>query len=316
MALNFHYEIRRMGRRFITAILVLPLLLCPVIGYGAELIKEDIEVPLDIRAPGSDLANFPNSAFTLPKGGFYLEMAPLAYASRSSTLASQYNFEYLIRYGLFDWWELRLYSQGFSVQGNPQPARGFSPITFDTKIHFWDELEDYYLPAAGLEVMLQTTWLGGSAFNSGTEPSFSLNFDQGLPWWDLQLEYNVGAARFEDPQDISKSLWDVTFAWAIQKEVIKDVSVFINGYYNGANLPRIGRLSDTWVTTCPSATSCQPGEIVSQTSQLGGNDKQSAIGAGGIWTLNDKVSLFANFAGGLTRPTPSFISFVGFAWTP
>ena len=148
--------------------------------FAHEDIKEDIEQPLDIRAPGSDLANFPNSAFTLPRGGFYLETTPVSYASASSTLASQYNWEYLLRYGLVDWLELRLYSQGFSVQGPPNSAVGFSPLTFDTKIHFWDEWEDYHLPAAGLEVMVQNQLLGSSAFNASTEPSFSLNFDQEL----------------------------------------------------------------------------------------------------------------------------------------
>ncbi len=280
-----------------------------------EMVKEEIQKPLDIRAPGSDLANFPNSAFTLPEGGFYLESSPVSYSTRSSTLAAQYNFEYLLRYGLFDWMELRLYSQGFSVQGNPQPAVGFSPLTFDTKIHFWNELEDYHLPAAALEVMLQTSLLGSPTFDSGTEPSFSLNFDQGLPW-GFEIEYNVGAARFEDPQDISKSLWDITFAWAIQKEVLEDVALFLNGYYNAANLPRIGRLSDTWVTVCPGPTACQPEDMVNQKATSGGSASQHAIGAGGTWTLNDHVTLFANFAGGLTAPTPSFISFVGFAWTP
>lgn len=279
-----------------------------------ELTKEEIRKPLDIRAPGSDLANFPNSAFTLPAGGIYLELSPMSYATRSQTLAAQYNFEYLLRYGLFDWMELRLYSQGLSVQGNPQPATGFSPLTFDTKIHFWDEIEDH-LPAAGLEVMLQTTLAGSSAFNAGTEPSFSLNFDQALPW-GLAIEYNIGAARFEDPDDISRSLWDVTFAWAIQKEVYEDVAVFVNGYYNAANLPRIGRLSDTWVTACPTPASCRAEEQVNQTTALGGDNSQTVIGAGGTWTLNDKLVVFANLAGGLTAPSPSFISFVGLAWTP
>jgi hypothetical protein len=149
-----------------------------------EDVKEDIEQPLDIRAPGSDLANFPNSAFTLPRGGFYLESTPVAYAASSSTLSAQYNWEYLVRYGLVDWLELRLYSQGFSVQGSPNSAVGFSPLTFDTKIHFWDEWEEYHLPAAGLEAMVQTQLLGSSAFNAGTEPSFSLKFDQELPRWN------------------------------------------------------------------------------------------------------------------------------------
>ena len=283
--------------------------------FAHEDIKEDIEQPLDIRAPGSDLANFPNSAFTLPRGGFYLETTPVSYASASSTLASQYNWEYLLRYGLVDWLELRLYSQGFSVQGSPNSAVGFSPLTFDTKIHFWDEWEDYHLPAAGLEVMVQTQLLGSSAFNAGTEPSFSLNFDQELPW-DLQVEYNLGAARFEDPNDISQSVWDVTFAWAIQKDIIKDVAVFVNGYYNAANLPRIGRLSDGWVTSCPTPRRCRSEEMIQQTTPLGGNDRQNAVGMGAIWTLNDKISVFTNLAAGTTAPTPSFTGFLGFAWTP
>ncbi len=293
------------------------LIFAPAInGFCEEVTKEEITQPLDIRAPGSDLANFPNSAFTLPQGGFYLETVPMAYASSSSTLAAQYNWEYLLRYGLFDWLELRLYSQGLSVQGNPQPATGFSPLTFDTKIHFWDENQDYYLPAAGLEVLVQTNVLGSTAFNSGVEPSFSLNFDQMLPWWDLQIEYNLGAARFEDPQNTSNSVWDFTFAWAIQKELVKDFSVFLNGYYNAANLPRIGRVSDKQVSLCPTASTCRPEKLISQTTLLGGNDRQNALGVGSIWTISDNLSLFANFAGGLTRPTPSFISFVGFAWTP
>lgn len=282
----------------------------------AEVTKEEISKPLDIRAPGSDLANFPNSAFTLPQGGFYLETAPLAYSSKSSTLAAQYNWEYLFRYGLFDWLELRLYSQGLSEQGNPQSATGFSPLTFDTKIHFWNEIEEYYLPAAGLEILVQTNILGSPAFNTGTEPSFSLNFDQMLPWWELQLEYNLGAARFEDPQNTSDKIWDFTFAWAIQKELVKDLSIFINGYYNAANLPRIGRVSDIQVRVCPTPTTCRPEEILSQTSALGGNNNQSAIGFGSVLTLNNNLSVFTNLAGGLTQPTPSFISFVGFAWTP
>lgn len=271
---------------------------------------------LDIRTPGSDLANFPNSAFTLPQGGFYLEMTPLSYSARSKTLAPQYNAEYLLRYGLLDWLELRLYSQGFSVQGNPQPSTGFSPITFDTKIHLWNEIEAYHLPAAGLEVLLQTNMLGSAAFQSGLEPSFSFNFDQVLPWWDLQVEYNLGAARFEDPQDISQSIWDLSFSWAVQKELVTDLSIFLNGYYNAANLPRLGRVSDAWVTVCPTATTCQPEQMVRQSTTLGGSNTQQALGAGGIWTPNDNLSLFANLAAGLTAPTPAFIGFLGFAWTP
>lgn len=283
--------------------------------YASEDTKEERKAPLDIRSPGSDLANFPNSAFTLPQGGFYLESTPVAYTTTSSTLASQYNFEYLLRYGLFDWIELRLYSQGFSVQGDPQPATGFSPLTFDTKLHLWDEFEDYFLPAAGLEVMVQTNLLGSSAFQSGTEPAFNMNFDQGLPW-DFQIEYNLGAARFENPNNTRQSIWDFTFSWAIQREVAEDVDVFVNGYYNAANLPRVGRVSEKTVTVCPKTGSCRPEEIIQQTRSLGGDDNQHAIGVGGIWTVNDNISLFTNLAAGTTAPTPGFTGFLGFAWTP
>mgnify|MGYP006284698569 CR=1 FL=1 len=278
--------------------------------------EEDDSQPLDIRTPGGDLANFPNSAYTLPQGGFYLEASPLTYTASSTTQAQQFNAEYLLRYGLFDCWEIRLYSQGFSMQGAPNSAVGFSPLTFDTKVHLWNEVEDWYLPAAGLEVLVQTDLLGSSAFNSGVEPSFSINFDQSL-FWDLELEYNIGAARFEDSQDTSKRVWQPTFAWALQRDVVEDFAVFINGYYNAANLPRVGRTSDKQVRVCPVANRpCRVEEFVYQTTTLGGNQSQHAIGAGAIWTLSDKTSLFVNLATGVNNFTPSIISFCGFAWTP
>lgn len=288
------------------------LLIHPLAVSSFEDIKENIQIPLDIRAPGSDLANFPDSAFTLPQGGFYLESSPLSYNSKSRTLAPAYNWEYLLRYGLLDWVELRLYSQGFTVQGQPNPAVGFSPLTFDAKIHFWDEWEDYYLPAAALEVTLETDLLGSPAFNVGTDPSFSLNFDQGLPW-DLDIEYNLGAARFQNPQDLNHKVWDVTFAWAIQKEVMQDVAVFLNGYYNAANLPRIRKTS--YISNpCPLSAGCSAGD----TAKLYGigREAEHAIGVGALWTLNDKVSLFTNLAAGVTSSTPGFIGYMGFAWTP
>ena len=271
---------------------------------------------LDIRDPGSDLANFPNSAFTLPQGGFYLETAPASYTGSSSTLSAQYNWEYLLRYGLTDQIEARLYTQGFTVQESPNAAVGFTPLTFDTKIHLWDTMEDYYFPAAGLEIMLQTNLLGSPAFNAGLEPSFSFNFDQDLPY-GIQVEYNLGAARFENPEDISKSVWDFTFSWAFQKEIVEDISLFLNGYTNAANLPRIGRLSDKSISTCPIVSRvCRADEIIKKTSALGGNDSQHMIGVGGLWTLDDHMTLFTNLAGGITQKTPDFMVYTGFAWMP
>jgi len=70
---------------------------------------------LDIRFPGSDLANYPNSAFTLPQGGFYVEVAP----EYSTDNSGSYSAGYLLRYGLLDRLELRLMSSGVQEQGGP-----------------------------------------------------------------------------------------------------------------------------------------------------------------------------------------------------
>lgn len=279
--------------------------------------EEDSEKKsLDIRDPGSDLANFPNSAFTLPQGGFYLETTPASFTGSSSTLSAQYNWEYLLRYGLTDQIEARIYTQGFSVQENPHAAVGFTPLTFDTKIHLWDASDENFLPAAGLEIMLQTDLLGSPAFNGGLEPSFSFNFDKDLPY-GLQLEYNIGAARFENPENVAKSIWDVTIAWALQKEIVEDLSLFVNGYTNAANLPRQARQSDKTVPSCPIVSrACRVDELIMKTTSLGGNDDQHMLGLGALWTLNDHMTLFTNFAGGITQKTPSMMGYVGFAWMP
>lgn len=266
---------------------------------------------LDIRTPGADLANFPNSAYTLPKGGFYLETAPYSMVGTSSNASWQFNAEYLLRYGLMNNWEIRLYSQGLSLQGKPDSALGFSPLTFDTKIHFWDEQTDWYLPAAGLEMLLQTNLLGSPEFSSGLEPSFSFNFDQNI-FWDLALEYNVGAARFQNPDDISEQVWDVTLQWAVQHDITEDVALFINGYHNGASLPRFTRFAEK--TTCSSS---DPLTGICQVTGLAGNSyTQHVIGWGGIWTPNDNLSVFANLAAGLTSNSPQYVTYAGFAWTP
>lgn len=280
-------------------------------GVDEKIDQSEADQLLDIRTPGADLANFPNSAYTLPKGGFYLETAPYSMSGASSNAAWQYNAEYLLRYGLMDNWEIRLYSQGISVQGKPEPAVGFSPLTFDTKIHFWNEVPSWYFPAAGLEMLLQTNLLGSPEFNGGLEPSFSFNFDQSL-FWDLALEYNVGAARFQSPDDITEEVWDVTIQWALQKDITEEIALFVNAYHNGASLPRFTRYAEK--TSCsvtdPNTGNCQV------TGLAGTTYTQHVLGWGGIWTPNDNVSLFANLAAGITGNSPQYVTYAGFAWTP
>ncbi len=57
---------------------------------------------VDIRDPDPDTANFPNGAYTLPKGRIYIETSPASFYGGSKVNPPQYNWEYLFRYGLTD----------------------------------------------------------------------------------------------------------------------------------------------------------------------------------------------------------------------
>lgn len=287
-----------------------------------KLVADDSKDKLDIRTPGSELANYPNSAFTLPQRGFYLEMSPLNYTADTKSSPPMFTSEYILRYGLLDRLELRIFNGGLQKQGGSNPAFGFGPLTFDAKIHLWDEWEKYYIPAVAFEAALQTTWLASSAFNSGTEPNFSFNFDQTLPW-SIGFEYNIGASRFQDPSDVSREYWDVTFQWAIQHDIVEDLAVFINGWYNGGTLPRtlkkirktervckFDRKTDK-LEDCVKNGSRIVEQVVGGSSQVA-----NVVGAGLIWTLNDHIALYCNTGAGTNASSPAFQVYSGFAWTP
>lgn len=242
----------------------------------------------DIGNPGPDLANFPNSAFTLPAGRAYVEFAPFSYYGTSRTTPAQYNTEFLLRYGVTDDIELRLFGNGVAWQGGSNASWGFSPIAFDTKINIWLEKPDYFLPALGIEAYIQTQWLGSAPFDSGTQPSISFNFDQSLPF-DIDLEYNLGATRTQ--QTPGRNEWEFVFQWALQRDLFdKDFAAFIHGYYNAMTLPRLPN----------------PEAVV-------GNIAQSAVGAGLIWTVNNRLALWTQTSAGTTKDSPSLLSTFGLA---
>lgn len=245
----------------------------------------------DVANPGADLANFPNSAFTLPQGRAYVEMSPLTYYGPGLGQPAQFNTEFLLRYGLTDDIEARVFGNGVSWQGGEKSTTGFSPIAFDTKIHLMNEREDWHLPAIGFEAYLQTTWLGNEAFSQGTTPGFFLNLDQSLPF-EIDFEYNLGAA--EQPDGSGKNVWQFSFQWAFQRDLFnQDLAVFIHGFVNSMTLPRL-----------PGQTplAAQPGSSM-----------QNAVGGGVIYTPNNRVSLWVQSAGGTTADSPSVISNMGFA---
>lgn len=246
----------------------------------------------NISNPGADLANFPNSAFTLPQGRAYIETSPLTYYGQSTGQPAQFNAEFLLRYGVTDNIEARIFGNGLSWQGGRHPDTGFSPIAFDTKIHLLDENEEWSLPAVGFEGYIQTTFLGNNPFLQGTTPGFTLNFDQSLPF-DIDFEYNFGAVQQYQSTTGQKS-WQFSFQWAFQRDLLdKYVAVFIHGFYNAMTLPRL-----------PDSGGQPVGNYV---------PNQNAVGLGMIWTPNNRVSLWAQSALGTIQYSPANLSNIGFA---
>jgi hypothetical protein len=246
----------------------------------------------NIADPGPDLANFPNSAFTLPQGRAYVEISPFTYYGTAQSSPAQYNAGFLLRYGATDDIELRLLGNGVSWVGGSDSTWGFSPIAFDTKIQLWKEKPDYFLPAAGFEAYIQTQWLGSAAFNGGTQPSFTFNFDQSLPF-DIGFEYNFGVTRVRDAANHND--WQFSFQWGLQRYLFnKDFAVFVHGFYNAMTLPRLANAQAVFGT--------RSNKFI-----------QNAVGAGFVWTVSPRWSVFGQVSGGTTQLTPSLISLLGFA---
>ncbi len=248
---------------------------------------------IDIRDPDPDLANFPNGAYTIPKGRLYIENSPVGFygASHNGFQPRTYQWEYLIRYGLTDNLELRIFSNGLTHQSSQtgQPATtGLSPLAFDFKVNFWEENTRYHLPAMGVEMYIQTDF-GSTAFNNGTQPSLNLLFDQSLPL-DISFEYNFGITGVQNNE--KEIAYQFSYQWSLQRQVVTDFDVFVHGFYNAAALPRLIQFQNVQNTNIPSVT---------------------AIGVGAIWTINNRIAVFGSCNFGLTSAAPSTFGLMGFA---
>jgi hypothetical protein len=257
---------------------------------------------VDIRDPDPDTANFPNGAYTLPKGRLYIESSPVGLYGASKTTPRIYQWEFLIRYGLTDNLEFRIFSNGLTAQAaqGRQPATtGFSPLAFDFKANFWEENTKYHIPAVGLEVYLQTTF-GSPAFNAGTQPSMNLLFDQSLPL-GINFEYNLGITGVENGLGLTKYQFD--FQWSFQRQVVKDFDVFFQGFYNESSLPRLIQFRHR--RNLRRMFRNLPEEATIPTALV--------MGAGAIWTVNDRLAIFGSYNFGLTSGSPRTIALMGFA---
>jgi hypothetical protein len=238
---------------------------------------------LNIRAPDPDTANFPNSAYTIPQGRVYVESSPVTFYGPSPQSGRVYNWEFLLRYGLTDWLELRLFSNGYSSIYTKTKTTGFSPLAFDMKIHLWDENKDSWIPGAGLEVYIETQ-MGSRVFNQGTQPSLNILFDHSLPL-GFQFEWNAGLTGNVDAK--GAIFYELALAWALQHGVTDNFAVFTHGYLNNPSLPRFGQ------------------------SAIRGLGDNIVVGAGAIWTPTDRFAIFGSFNFGVTTFAPDTIALLG-----
>ncbi len=253
---------------------------------------------IDIRDPDPDTANFPNGAYTLPKGRLYIENSPLGLYGASKNTPRIYQWEYLLRYGLTDNLEFRIFSNGFTAQAamaKQKATTGYSPLAFDFKANFWEENTKYHIPAMGVEIYLQTTF-GSPAFNAGTQPSMNLLFDQSLPL-GVGFEYNFGIAGVQNGLGLTR--YQFNFAWSFQREVVKDFDIFVHGFYNESGLPRLIQFQQAKNFASLESRALIPAANV--------------VGIGAIWTINDRVAVFGSYNFGTTPGSPRTIALTGFA---
>lgn len=271
----------------------------PVFGIrAAEPGKEPVAWP-DLKTPGPDMGDYPNSAFTLPKGRCQIEVSPVTLANADRHNPASYNAPFLLRYGLTDDVEFRVFGNGITRDGGRHPFTGLSPLALDIKVHLWDDRKEWLIPAVSLEVFVQTVW-GSQEFNGGWQPSLNLNFDLPITR-KLNLEWTVGFAGVQDAVDVvtgerfiprhhridlftqraNLNVNQPTFQWALEYEVTEKLGLFIHGFRNGAVL-----------------------------FQQGAGDM---IGAGMMWTVAPRLLVFGSLNTGLTPNLPSINGQLGFA---
>ncbi len=255
----------------------------------------------DISKPGADFGDYPNSAYTLPKGRAYLEVAPINYLGKDRHNSASNSYNYLFRYGITDDVEFRITGSGLTTVFDPGAAVvGFAPLILDTKIHLWDDQIDKLIPAMSFEAFLQTN-LASPSFQSGFQPSINLNMD--FPFTEkTNVEMTFGYSGVQDAvaviggerfvprlghkiPTLSKTNLNVnqfSFQWALEQQVTEKFQVFLQGYYNG--------------------------DVFRQSAE------GRVIGVGYFYQFNKRATFFNSYNGGLDPSTPNFSSQVGFAF--
>jgi hypothetical protein len=255
----------------------------------------------DLSMPGPDMGDFPNSAYTLPKGKAQIEFSPATLLTRDAQNPAAYIAPYLLRYGVTDNVEFRIFGNGVTGVGGDHALTGFSPPALDLKVHLWNDRRELWIPAASLEVYLSSTW-GTPAFTGRWEPSLNMNFD--LPVTKkLNVEWTVGYSGISEAvniktgeifiprfhylvpgvhREVNLNFNQLSVQWAFEYQVTDRFSCFIDGFHNGALLLNVGS-----------------GEM---------------IGEGVFYQFTDRLLGFGSVNEGLSRNLPSVAGQVGFAY--
>jgi hypothetical protein len=93
---------------------------------------------------------------------------------------------------------------------------------------------------------------------------------------------------------LGQIVYQLSYQWAFQREVVKDFDVFVHGFYNAAALPRFLQFKNA--------------ESVAQIPNV------TVVGVGAIKTVNDRLAIFGSYNFGVTPASPKTIALLGFAW--
>ena len=236
-----------------------------------------------IRAPGPELATFPENVNTLMAGEGYFEVSAFGYTGSSTSASGQYNTPFLLEYGV-------TYDNGFTWNETNKSYRGFEPPTFGALIHLMDEKPEYCLPAIAFEPLMTTDLLGNNNTSGGVQPNLVLTFVNTLPE-DIEFNYTLGT--FRKRNDLNQNIWEFQFEWALQRSFfMDDFKLFIHGTYNSLNM--------------------SPPDLSgpSSTNETG----QSVVGGGFILTATERLAFYGQISGGLSAASPSILSWSGFAF--
>lgn len=279
------------------------------LGSGSLMADERVTTT-EYQGADSELASFPNSASTLPQGKWSLEWSTVSYTDGSKVSVPMASSDVLIRYGLFDPLELRIYTQGVTAQWGSNRTVGFSPLTFDLKARLLETTDESpWLPGVAFETAIQTQLMGSAAFDAGTEPTFTLNVDQ--PLGDFLFQYNVGTMRFMSPCNPNQLDWNLTYSWSIEREVTEDLTFFVDGFYGSSILPKVTTMSKVTPGVCTGT-----GSAANSYGKNGRLFGENMVGGGLFWHATPDLGFYMNVAGGTNVDSPGVMSYLGFVLSP